>query len=117
MLIFETEQFQKFDYFRNLLKSQSIVIDLYQRANSAEYRMDEKFQNCQFLEPNSDFPNWKNLEISYFSNLDNSKNFKFEKFEKFAIWQIEKKSILKIPKICNVANSKNLHFLKYQKFY
>ena len=26
-------------------------------SSSAEYRMDEKFQNCQFLmEPNFDFP-------------------------------------------------------------
>ena len=33
-------------------------------ASSAEYRMDEQFQNCQFLEPNFDFPNWKNREIS-----------------------------------------------------
>ena len=32
-------------------------------ASSAEYRMDEKFQNCQFLEPNLDFPNWKNITI------------------------------------------------------
>ena len=33
-------------------------------ASSAEYRMDEQFQNCQFFEPNFDFPNLKNLEIS-----------------------------------------------------
>ena len=33
-------------------------------ASSVEYRMDEQFQNCQFLEPNFDFPNWKNLEIT-----------------------------------------------------
>ena len=26
-------------------------------ASSAEYRMDEQFQNCQFLEPNFGFPN------------------------------------------------------------
>ena len=32
-------------------------------TSSAEYRMDEKFQNCQFLEPNFDFPNWKNIQI------------------------------------------------------
>ena len=33
-------------------------------ASSAEYRMDEQFQNCQFLKPNFDFPNLKNHEIS-----------------------------------------------------
>ena len=40
-------------------------IDLYQRINmgigkiasSAEYRMDESFQNCQFLVPNFGLPN------------------------------------------------------------
>ena len=32
-------------------------------ASSAEYRMDEKFQSCQFLEPNFDFPNWNNIKI------------------------------------------------------
>ena len=42
-------------------------------ASGAEYRMDEQFQNWQFLEPNFDFSNWKYLEISYFFNLDNSK--------------------------------------------
>ena len=26
-------------------------------ASSAEYRMDEQFQTCQFLEPNLDYPN------------------------------------------------------------
>ena len=26
-------------------------------ASSAEYRMDEQFQNSQFLEPNFGFPN------------------------------------------------------------
>ena len=43
-------------------------IDLYQTANmrigkmasSAEYRMEEQFQNYQFLEPNFGFPNWEN---------------------------------------------------------
>ena len=32
-------------------------------ASRAEYRMDEKCQNCQFLEPNFDFPSWKSIEI------------------------------------------------------
>ena len=42
---------------------------LYQRANlkigkiaiRAEYQIREKFQNCQFLEPNFGFPNRKIL--------------------------------------------------------
>ena len=29
-------------------------------ARSAEYRMDEWFQNCQLLELNFGFPNWNN---------------------------------------------------------
>ena len=29
-------------------------------ACSAKYRIDEHFVNCQFLEPNFGFPNWKN---------------------------------------------------------
>ena len=32
-------------------------------ATSAKYQMDEESQNCQFLEPNYGFPNFKNLEI------------------------------------------------------
>ena len=28
-------------------------------VSSAEYRMDEQFQNFQFLELNFDFPNWQ----------------------------------------------------------
>ena len=43
-------------------------IALYQTANmkigkiasSAEYQMNEQFQNCQFSELNFVFPNWKN---------------------------------------------------------
>ena len=33
-------------------------------SSSTEYRMDIQFLNCQFLKPNLDFPNGKNLEIS-----------------------------------------------------
>ena len=50
-------------------------------ASSAEYRVDERFQNRQFLE---------NLEIYEFSKLDNSKNFKFRKFEKILISKLKK---------------------------
>ena len=39
------------------------------------------------------------------------KKIQFGNFEKLVIWEIKKKSILKMPKICNVENSKNLHFL------
>ena len=42
--------------------------------------------------------------------MDNSKNFKFEKFEKFTIWKIQKKLILKFPKVCNFENKKNINF-------
>ena len=49
-------------------------------ASSVEYRMDE--ENCQFLKPNFDFRNWKKLQISQFSNSNNSKNFAFWKFKK-----------------------------------
>ena len=53
-------------------------------ASSAEYRVDERFQNRQFLE---------NLEIYEFSKLDNSKNFKFRKFEKILMSKLKKNSI------------------------
>ena len=53
-------------------------------ASSAGYRMDGQFQNCQFLEPNFDFPNWKIF------NCDNFKNFQCGKFDKFAISKILK---------------------------
>ena len=66
-------------------------------ASSAEYRMDELFQNCRFLEPNFDFSNWKIFEISYDSNLDNSKH-----------------QVKKIRKICNLENSKKFN-LKISK--
>ena len=77
-------------------------------ASSAEYRMNEQFQNCQFLEPNFGFPNFENLEICEFSNLDNSKNFQFRKFQKFPVWHILQISYLE--------NSKNLQFVIFQKF-
>ena len=32
-------------------------------ASSAEYQMDEEYQNCEFFEPNYGFPNLNNLEI------------------------------------------------------
>ena len=79
-------------------------------ASSAEYRMDELFQNCQFLEPNFDFSNGKNIwnflifQFGQFqtSSSKNMKNFQFGKFQKFAIWQIKKISIWKFPKISNL---------------
>ena len=49
--------------------------------------------------------------------MDNSKNFKLKKFEKFAIWQIQKNSISKFPKICNFEKKKSiLKFLKICTF-
>ena len=45
-------------------------------ASSVEYRMDEQFENCQFLEPNFDFTNSKNSR--------NLLTFQFGKIEKFA---------------------------------
>ena len=59
-------------------------------ASSAKYRMDEQFQNCQFFEPNFDFPNSKIL-----------------KFLNFPIWTI--------PKTSSFKNSKNLQFGKFKK--
>ena len=76
-------------------------------ASSAEYQMDEEFQNCQFLEPNFGFPNWKysrNLFIFYFVH---SKNFQFRKFQKFVIWQF--------LKISDLENSRNVQCLKFRK--
>ena len=70
-------------YIQGFIKSNQT--DLYwmrvgKTASSAEYQMDEQFQNWQFLEPNFGFPNWKygrNLFIFYFGH---SKNFQFGKF-------------------------------------
>ena len=33
------------------------------KTNMNEYRMDEQYENWQFLKPNYGFPNCKNLEI------------------------------------------------------
>ena len=68
-------------------------------ASCTEYQMDERFHNCQFFEPNFDFPNRRISKFFNFriwtipktSNLESSKNFGFWKFQKFAIWQILKK--------------------------
>ena len=85
-------------------------------ASSAENRMDELFQNCQFLEQNFGFPNWTNCRdllifytgkfqkfliggISKICNVENSKNLQSEKLEKFAILKILKFSNLENPKI------------------
>ena len=68
-------------------------------AGSAKYQMDEEFQNCQSLEPNFDFPNWKKTlkflnfpiwTIPEYSNLKNSEEFQFGKFQKIVIWQNQK---------------------------
>ena len=73
--------------------------------------MQEQFQNCQFLEPNFNFPNWtksRNLIIVQFgrfqkiSILKNPENLQFGEIRKFAIW--------KIPKIGNWEKSENLQF-------
>ena len=80
-------------------------------VSSAEFRMDEQFQNFQFLEPNFDFPNWKK-----------SRDFLFFQFRQFQILQtskikkkIQKKiqsgncrtfSLLKILEIVDLENSK-----------
>ena len=37
---------------------------IFKIESSAECKIDEQFQNCQFLEPNFQFPNEKNLKIS-----------------------------------------------------
>ena len=94
-------------------------------ASSAEYRMDEQFQKCQFLEPNFDFPHrnkFRNFLIFQFGqfqklqiwklqknfNSGNSKKLQFGKFFKLWIW--------KIRNIYNFLNSKNLQFLIFETF-
>ena len=84
-----------------------VEIDLYQRANmiigkiasSKEYRMDEQFRNCEFSEPNFDFPSWEKSR--------NFLIFLFAQFQKFQIW--------KIWKFFNMENSKNLQFSQFKK--
>ena len=68
-------------------------------ASSAEYRMDEQFQNCQFLEQNFDFLNWRKSR--------NFLIFQFGQFQKLEIW--------KNRKIFNLENSKDLKFGKLKK--
>ena len=67
-------------------------------ASSVEYRIDEQFQNCQFLEPNFDSSNWKKSQDILI--------FQFENFDKFFIWEI--------LKICNLANLQKIQFGNFQ---
>ena len=68
-------------------------------ASRVEYRIEEQFQNCQFLEPNFDI----NLKIYLFSILDNYENFKMGKYEKNSIWKFKKFAISKIRKISKIS--------------
>ena len=100
-------------------------------ASIAEYRTDEQFQNCQFLEPNFNFPNWKksrNFFIFQFGQLQklqilknrkifnskNSKNLQFDEFKNKFIPKILKISIWKIRKMSNLKNSKSFQFGKFE---
>ena len=69
-------------------------------ASSAEYRIDEQFQKCQFLEPNFDFLNLKKSQ--------NFLIFQFGQFQKLQIWKIRK--IFNMENSKNMANSKKLQF-------
>ena len=69
-------------------------------ASTAKYGMDEKFQNCSFLEANFGFTNCKNSR--------NLLIFEFGQFQKFRTW--------KIPRIFNLDSFENLQFRKFQKF-
>ena len=81
-------------------------IDLYR---SAEYRMNEQFQNCQFFFSQIVvFQIAKVLEICRFSNLENSKNFQIGKSQKL--------SVCKVLQISDLENYKNLQFEKSKKF-
>ena len=91
---------------------------IFKITSSAEYWMEEQFQNCSFFKPNFGYPNWKNLlifqqfgklaiwKIPKIYNLENSKNLQFRKFEK--------STISEIPKNFNSENSKNFEFGKFQ---
>ena len=61
-------------------------------ANSAEYRKDEQFQNCEILvvQIEKKFRNLLIWTISKICNLGNSKDLQFRKFQKIAIWEIRK---------------------------
>ena len=102
-------------------------------ASSAEYRIDEKFQNWQFLESHFDFSNWKNStnllifqfgqflkfaigKIPKIFRLENSKNLQFWNLQEFLIWKIQKFTILEIPTIFNSENFKKFQFGKFEKF-
>ena len=154
LLIYEIEQFQKFDCFINWsiyeistriwnkswkVKASKLIYikgQIWELTKSRVVRNIEWMNNCKIANFGSQifiFQIEKNLEISLFSNLDNSKKFKFGKSEKFAIWQIlkivdlensknvqfvkfQKISIQKIKKICNLKNAKNYEFGNFKKF-
>ena len=95
-------------------------------TSSAEYRIEEQFQNCQFLEPNVGFPNWKNsgsLLICQFNQIPKIPNL--ENFKNVEFWNFRKLSIQKIPKISlilqfrdssnfwNCTISENIKFSKF----
>ena len=106
-------------------------------ASSAQYIIDEQFENCPYFSQILVLQIEKILEICWFSNSD---NFKFRKFPEFPTRKIQKNfktfqflksstffnySISKnskfplinpkIPKIFNLENSKSLEFVKFQK--
>ena len=57
----------------------------------------------------------KFLNFPIWQNSKTSKNFQCGKFRKFGIWQIQKNSIWKFPKICNLETQKKNSFSKISK--
>ena len=129
--MFQFGKFQKFSIrtipkiswtYESLKKEIKIEkIDFYQKVNmridkiasSAKYRMNEKFQNCQFFSQNYEFPIWIILKIVSF---ENSKNFQVGKFQKFLILRILKCSSLENSKNFQFRIIKNVQFGQFQKF-
>ena len=109
-------------------------IDSYQRANiridkivsSTEYRMEEQFRNCQFLETNFDFSYWKKIwnflifRFGQFQKLQIWKSWKIFNLENFKNLQcsgFKKILIRKIPRNFNSENSKKFQFREFLQFW
>ena len=74
------------------------------------------YKICQFLEPNSGFPIWKNSGNLLIFQIVKLWKFPIWKFTNFPMCKIKKKkTICKIQKIFDLEKSKNFEFGKFQK--
>ena len=121
MLIFEIEQFQKFDYFMNLSIweiSTRIWNKSWEVTASKSIYIKEQIWELVKLQVMRNIEWTKNSKIANFwSQILIFQIGKFFKFLNFPIWTIPKKlQVWKISKIFNLENFKNFQFGEFQKF-